>query len=61
MLQGVGGAAVLNAARIAINQDLPGVGNSYQDHQFLNYAYYTNFTPDETIDAAVLIINELGL
>ncbi|CAG7558090.1 unnamed protein product [Fusarium equiseti] len=50
---GVGQAALLNQFGIPLVEDLPGVGNGYEDHQAMNYAYKTSLEPEETSDAVV--------
>ena len=48
---GVGNPKVLNDVGIQIIADVPGVGESYQDHHLLLYPYKTSLDPDETLDA----------
>ncbi|KAM0240063.1 hypothetical protein ACHAP5_008161 [Fusarium lateritium] len=50
---GIGQAALLNQFGIPLIQDLPGVGNGYEDHQAMNYAYKTSLEPEETSDAVI--------
>lgn len=47
---GVGDKAVLEKAGVPVVEDLPGVGNEYQDHHLSLWAYRTNLTPKETIN-----------
>lgn len=47
---GVGNAQILEHAGIPVLEDLPGVGNDYQDHHLSLWAYRTNLTPQETIN-----------
>lgn len=47
---GLGDAQVLKDAGIDVLEDLPGVGNDYQDHHLSLWAYRTNLTPRETIN-----------
>lgn len=48
---GIGDAQVLRRAGIEpINADLPGVGDGYQDHHEVSYAYKSSLTPTETLD-----------
>ena len=47
---GLGNAQVLDQAGISVLEDLPGVGNDYQDHHLSLWAYRTNLTPQETIN-----------
>jgi alcohol oxidase len=48
---GVGDAKILQRAGVPMIQELPGVGNDYQDHHLTLYAYRTSLTPNETINA----------
>ena len=47
---GVGDPNVLKRAGVPVVEDLPGVGNDYQDHHLTLYTYRTNLTPRETIN-----------
>lgn len=47
---GVGDAEVLERAGVPVIEDLPGVGNDYQDHHLTLYAYRTDLSPRETIN-----------
>ena len=47
---GVGGKALLEKLKIPLISDLPGVGEDYQDHNFMFYPYKTNLGPKETLD-----------
>ncbi|KAK5195214.1 hypothetical protein LTR47_002690 [Exophiala xenobiotica] len=47
---GVGDAEVLKRAGVPVVEDLPGVGNDYQDHHLSLWAYRTNLTPRECIN-----------
>jgi alcohol oxidase len=47
---GIGDSKVLQGAGIKVVEDLPGVGNDYQDHHLSLWAYRTNLTPSETIN-----------
>ena len=47
---GVGDPKVLKNAGVSVVEDLPGVGNDYQDHHLTLYTYRTNLTPRETIN-----------
>ena len=48
---GVGDAKILQRAGVPMIQELPGVGNDYQDHHLTLYAYRTSLTKNETINA----------
>ena len=48
---GIGDKKILDAAKIPVLEDLPGVGNDYQDHHLSLWAYRTNLTPKETINS----------
>ncbi|RBR13528.1 uncharacterized protein FIESC28_08156 [Fusarium coffeatum] len=50
---GVGQAALLKQFGIPVVEGLPGVGEGYEDHQAMNYAYKTSLEPEETSDAVV--------
>lgn len=50
---GVGSTSVLTRAGVETVVDLPGVGENYQDHQLLIYAYQTDFEPKDTLDVVV--------
>lgn len=47
---GVGDPKVLERAGVPVVEDLPGVGNEYQDHHLSLWAYRTNLSPKETIN-----------
>lgn len=47
---GVGDPKVLEKAGVPVVEDLPGVGNEYQDHHLSLWAYRTNLSPKETIN-----------
>ena len=47
---GIGDPQILQRAGIPVLEDLPGVGNDYQDHHLSLWAYRTNLTPRETIN-----------
>lgn len=47
---GVGDAKILKGAGVPVVEDLPGVGNDYQDHHLTLYAYRTDLSPRETIN-----------
>lgn len=47
---GVGHPEVLAKAGVPVNASVPGVGESYQDHQIMTYPYKTTAGPDETMD-----------
>ncbi|ETN42603.1 uncharacterized protein HMPREF1541_01760 [Cyphellophora europaea CBS 101466] len=47
---GIGDPKVLERAGVPVVQDLPGVGNEYQDHHLSLWAYRTNLSPKETIN-----------
>jgi len=48
---GVGDPKILERAGVPVLEDLPGVGNDYQDHHLTLYAYRTSLTPRDTINA----------
>ena len=47
---GIGDPQVLEKAGIPVLEDLPGVGNDYQDHHLSLWSYRTNLTPRECIN-----------
>lgn len=47
---GVGDPEVLAKAGVPLTASVPGVGESYQDHQIMTYPYKTTAGPDETMD-----------
>lgn len=47
---GVGDAKILKGAGVPVIEDLPGVGNDYQDHHLTLYAYRTSLSSRETIN-----------
>lgn len=47
---GVGGADILNKVGVDVVEDLPGVGEDYQDHHLSLWSYRTNLTPRECIN-----------
>lgn len=47
---GLGDAKILEKAGVKVIEDLPGVGNDYQDHHLTLYAYRTNLTKRETLN-----------
>lgn len=47
---GVGDPKVLKQVGVPVVSDLPGVGNSYQDHNLILYPYKTSLATHETID-----------
>jgi alcohol oxidase len=47
---GIGDLKLLEQAGVPVVENLPGVGNEYQDHHLTLYAYRTNLTPRETIN-----------
>ena len=47
---GVGDAKILEKAGIEVVEDLPGVGNDYQDHHLSLWAYRTDLAPREAIN-----------
>lgn len=48
---GVGDPKILEQAGVPLVEDLPGVGNDYQDHHLTLYAYRTDLSPRDTINA----------
>ncbi|KUI59148.1 Alcohol oxidase [Cytospora mali] len=50
---GVGDPKVLDRAGVPVVADLPGVGNSYEDHHLLARPYLNNLTPADTLDGLV--------
>lgn len=50
---GIGAKDVLEKAGVKPVVDLPGVGNSYQDHNLIWYMYRTTLSPIDTQDAFV--------
>ncbi|KAK2594074.1 hypothetical protein QQS21_008223 [Conoideocrella luteorostrata] len=51
---GIGSGRVLQLADVPVIEELPGVGDNYDDHQFINYAYRTSLGPDDTVDRVIL-------
>ena len=47
---GIGDSKVLNKAGVQVVEDLPGVGNDYQDHHLTLWAYRTDLKPREAIN-----------
>lgn len=47
---GIGDPKVLQQAGVEVLEDLPGVGNDYQDHHLSLWTYRTSLTPKETIN-----------
>ncbi|KAI2470743.1 GMC oxidoreductase [Annulohypoxylon bovei var. microspora] len=50
---GVGPKDVLDRAGVPIVQELPGVGQNYQDHNLIAYVYESSLEPEETSDAMI--------
>ncbi|KAI1383549.1 alcohol oxidase-like protein [Hypoxylon trugodes] len=50
---GIGHSEVLKKAGVEIVEDLPGVGQDYQDHQILVYPYRSSLAPEETMDDVI--------
>lgn len=48
---GVGDPEVLKRAGVPVVEELPGVGNDYQDHHLSLWAYRSSLSPRETINA----------
>lgn len=48
---GIGNKDLLKGFDIPVVSDLPGVGENYQDHQFVLCGYKTNLKPEETMNA----------
>ena len=55
---GIGQVDVLEKAGVASIVDLPGVGNDYQDHHLMSYAYKSTFGAEDTGDA--LLYGKMG-
>lgn len=47
---GIGDPKLLEKVGVPVLEDLPGVGNDYQDHHLSLWSYRTNLTPRETIN-----------
>ena len=47
---GIGSAEILKKAGVEVVEDLPGVGNDYQDHHLSLWSYRTSFKPRECIN-----------
>lgn len=47
---GLGRADVLEKAGVPLVEDLPGVGNDYQDHNLILFPFRTSLEPHETLD-----------
>ncbi|KAH7037509.1 alcohol oxidase-like protein [Microdochium trichocladiopsis] len=50
---GVGNPEILNAAKVPVVADVPGVGNDYQDHHLIFYPYKVGLATDETLDGII--------
>ncbi|KAK7957869.1 hypothetical protein PG988_012717 [Apiospora saccharicola] len=50
---GVGDPAILEAAKVPVVANIPGVGRNYQDHHLMIYSYKTALNPDETADGVI--------
>ncbi|KAH8682575.1 alcohol oxidase-like protein [Xylariales sp. PMI_506] len=48
---GIGNPEILKRANVPVVEDLPGVGDGYEDHNLILYPYRTSLEPHETIDA----------
>ncbi|KAK0610929.1 putative glucose dehydrogenase [Immersiella caudata] len=48
---GVGNPSILSRANIPVVIDLPGVGESYQDHILAIYSYHSSLSPSDSLDA----------
>ncbi|KAK5113661.1 hypothetical protein LTR62_003288 [Meristemomyces frigidus] len=48
---GVGNKEILERASVPLVEELPGVGHDYQDHHLTLYAYRTNLSSKDTINA----------
>ncbi|KAK0648237.1 GMC oxidoreductase-domain-containing protein [Cercophora newfieldiana] len=47
---GVGNPSILSRAGVPVVVDLPGVGESYQDHNLLVYTFHSSLDPSDTMD-----------
>lgn len=47
---GVGDSSILKKLNIRVISNLPGVGENYQDHNHIMYAYKTSLEPSQTFD-----------
>lgn len=47
---GIGNADILKKAGVEVVEDLPGVGNDYQDHHLSLWSYRTSFKPRDCIN-----------
>ena len=47
---GLGNSEILQKAGVPVVEDLPGIGEEYQDHHLSLWAYRTNLSPRETIN-----------
>jgi alcohol oxidase len=50
---GLGDPKILQKAGVELVANHPGVGENYQDHHLLTYAYYSSLRENETLDAIV--------
>ncbi|KAI0891488.1 GMC oxidoreductase [Annulohypoxylon nitens] len=50
---GIGPKEVLDRAGVPVVEDLPGVGNNYQDHNLIAYFFESSLEPHETSDAII--------
>ena len=51
---GIGNPEILAKTGVtSVVSDLPGVGEQYNDHQLMTYAYYSSLDPQETLDRLV--------
>ncbi|KAI0383333.1 putative alcohol oxidase [Hypomontagnella monticulosa] len=57
---GVGDPSILKQAGIPVVADVPGVGTNYQDHHLLSYPYKTSLDPEETADAMIRGMVDVG-
>lgn len=50
---GLGDRNILERVGVSVVEDLPGVGENYQDHHLFTYPYFSSLNENETIDAIV--------
>lgn len=50
---GIGATDILKRAGVPVVQELPGVGENYQDHNLIGYIFKTSLGPEDTADALV--------
>ncbi|KAI0142267.1 alcohol oxidase-like protein [Xylariaceae sp. FL1272] len=57
---GLGDKKILDAARIKVSRDLPGVGREYHDHQAMSFVYKSKVAPADTVDSLFTGVRNLS-